>query len=163
MIEPLRAIGTPALDTTGELPYLESGKIFAEPDRSDYYRSHNALLTDLDPTALAILPKDLIVGIRHLGGALSREPQLANAVGHRNAAYALTVLAPGRNDVDRRVFEPWQASTVGRLLNFSYEKLTPSEVAEAYSPEDVTRLRKLRNHYDPDRRFAPNHDLTAPQ
>lgn len=163
LIKPLRAIGTPVLDTVGELPYLESGKIFAEPDRPDSYRSHNALLTDLDPAALATLPKSAIIAIRHLGGALSREPKIANAVGHRNAAYTLTVLNPSRKDVDRRIFEPWQSATIGRLLNFSFEKLTSAEIAEAYAPEDFARLVELRDRYDASRRLAPNHELTAPQ
>nr|WP_238162832.1 FAD-binding protein [Kribbella capetownensis] len=39
LIKPLRAIGEPVLDTVGELPYTESGKIFAEPERPDSYRS----------------------------------------------------------------------------------------------------------------------------
>ncbi|WP_202875115.1 FAD-binding oxidoreductase [Kribbella albertanoniae] len=159
LVEPLRAIGTPALDTVGDLPYLESGKIFAEPDRSDHYRSHSALLTDLD--ALATLPKELIIGIRHLGGALSRQPEIANAVGHRNAAYGLTVLAPGSKDVDRRIFEPWQAATIGRLLNFSFEKLTSAEIAEAYEPATFARLLELRDRYDAARRLAPNHELPS--
>ncbi|MET7278469.1 FAD-binding oxidoreductase [Kribbella sp. NPDC005582] len=156
-IEPLRSIGTPVLDTTSELPYLESGKIFAEPDRPDSYRSHNALLTDL--TDLTSLPKNAIIGLRHLGGALSRAPQVPNAVGHRNAAYSLTVLKPGGNDVDRRIFDPWRASTIGRFLNFSYEKLTPTEVAEAYAPQDLTKLRELRDQYNADRRLIANHEL----
>ncbi|MFK4083214.1 FAD-binding oxidoreductase [Kribbella sp. NPDC020789] len=157
LIEPLRAIGTPVLDTVGDLPYVESGKIFAEPDRPDSYRSHNALLTDLHPAALSTLPKSVIIAIRHLGGALSRPPQIANAVGHRDAAYSLTVLAPGRTDVDRRIFEPWKAATIGRFLNFSYETLTPAEIAEAY--DDFTRLINLRDRYDPSRRLKPNHEL----
>ncbi|WP_202868709.1 FAD-binding oxidoreductase [Kribbella antibiotica] len=159
LIEPLRRIGQPVLDTVGDLPYVESGKIFAEPDNPDSYRSHNALLSDLDPQALRSLPKSAIVAIRHLGGALACE--VDNAVGHRDASYSLIVLAPGRKDVDRRVFEPWQASTVGRFLNFSYENLTAAEIAEAY--DDFPRLLALRNRYDANRRLAPNHEITALQ
>ncbi|MFB6723546.1 FAD-binding oxidoreductase [Kribbella sp. NPDC056345] len=159
VIEPLRAIGRPVLNTVGDLPYVESGKIFAEPESPDSYRAHNALLSDLDPKALRTLPKTAIIAIRHLGGALANK--VDNAVGHRDASYSLTVLAPGRKDVDRRIFEPWQASTIGRFLNFIYETLTPAEIAEAY--EDFDRLLNLRDRYDANHRLAPNHEIRALQ
>lgn len=163
LIEPLRAVGEPLLDTVGELPYVDSGRIFAEPDRPDSYSSSNVLLKDLD--ALDTLPglagpgasRMHVIGIRHLGGALARQPKIPNAVGHRDAAYSLTVLTPGTGDAGREVLEPWRASTVGRALNFTFENLTAAEVAEAY--DDYSRLAKLRRRYDQYRRLHPNHPL----
>ncbi|RZT14629.1 FAD/FMN-containing dehydrogenase [Kribbella sp. VKM Ac-2569] len=163
LIEPLRAIGKPALDTVGELPYVDSGQIFAEPERPDSYTSRNALLKDLD--ALETLPELAgpgasrmhVIGIRHLGGALARQPEIPNAVGHRDAAYSLTVLTPGKGDDGREVLEPWASSTVGRALNFTFAKLTDEEVAEAY--DDHERLVALRRRYDPTRRLHANHQL----
>ncbi|MET9313438.1 FAD-binding oxidoreductase [Kribbella sp. NPDC003505] len=163
LIEPLRAVGEPLLDTVGELPYVDSGRIFAEPERPDSYSSSNVLLKDLD--ALDTLPglagpgasRMHVIGIRHLGGALARQPKIPNAVGHRDAAYSLTVLTPGTGDAGREVLEPWRASTVGRALNFTFENLTAAEVAEAY--DDYSRLAKLRRRYDPYRRLHPNHTL----
>ncbi|MET9270398.1 FAD-binding oxidoreductase [Kribbella sp. NPDC003557] len=163
LIEPLRAVGEPLLDTVGDLPYVDSGRIFAEPERPDSYSSCNVLLKDLD--ALDTLPglagpgasRMYVIGIRHLGGALSRQPEIPNAVGHRDAAYSLTVLTPGDGDAGREVLEPWRASTIGRALNFTFEHLTAEEVAEAY--DDSSRLAKLRRRYDPDRRLQPNHQL----
>ncbi|WP_432884485.1 FAD-binding oxidoreductase [Kribbella sp. CA-245084] len=161
LIKPLRAIGEPALDTVGELPYVDSGQIFAEPERPDSYSSRNVLVSDLD--ALSTLPKPAagapmrVIGIRHLGGALAREPEIPNAVGHREAAYSLTVI--GEPEAQEAVLEPWKASTVGRFLNFSYAPLTPDEVAEGYDPGDYERLTELRRRYDPDRRLWANHQL----
>ncbi|GAA1602008.1 FAD-binding oxidoreductase [Kribbella hippodromi] len=168
LIEPLRAIGTPAIDTVGELPYTESGAIFAEPDHPDSYTSHNVLLSGLD--ALATLPKlagpgaakMCIIGIRHLGGTLAREPELPNAIGHRDAAYSLTVLSPRETDateLHQEILEPWRTQVVGRSLNFSFADLTADEVAEAYDPGDYKRLTDLRRRYDPSRRLWPNHQL----
>jgi hypothetical protein len=168
LIKPLRVIGEPVLDTVGELPYTESGKIFAEPARPDSSSSRNALLSDLDPDALATLPKlagpdapeGCVIGIRHLGGALSRRPEIPNAVGHRDAAYSLTVLSLGEADeLHRRVLEPWVGFTIGRSLNFSSTPLTADELAEAFEPDDFRRLIELRARYDADRRLAPNHEL----
>jgi hypothetical protein len=163
LIKPLRAIGAPALDAVGELPYVDSGQIFAEPEHPDSYSSRNVLLSDLD--ALTTLPELAgpgastmhVIGIRHLGGALARQPEVPNAVGHREASYSLTVLRPGAGDVDPKILEPWRASTVGRFLNFSYAKLTDEEVAEAY--DDHGRLTDLRRRYDPERRLWANHQL----
>ncbi|MEV4267098.1 FAD-binding oxidoreductase [Kribbella sp. NPDC049584] len=161
LIKPLRAIGEPALDTVGDLPYVDSGQIFAEPERPDSYSSRNVLVSDLD--ALSTVPKPdagapmRVIGIRHLGGALAREPEIPNAVGHRDAAYSLTVL--GEPEAQQAVLEPWKASTVGRFLNFSYAPLTTDEVADGYDPDDYKRLTELRRRYDPDRRLHVNHQL----
>jgi FAD/FMN-containing dehydrogenase len=167
LIRPLRAIGEPALDTVGELPYVESGKIFAEPDRPDSFGSRNVLVSDLDPTALATLPKLAgpeastmrVIGIRHLGGALTRHPAIPNAVCHRDAAYSLTVISPGADDVSElhnAVLEPWRELTVGRLLNFNGAGI---DLREVYDAETFSRLTKLRHQYDPDRRLQANHQL----
>ncbi|MEI8406760.1 MULTISPECIES: FAD-binding oxidoreductase [unclassified Kribbella] len=167
LIEPLR--GEPVLDTVGELPYAQSGKIFAEPERPDSYRSRNVLLIDLDPDALATLPKQAsrcIVGIRHLGGALSRPPSIPNAIGHRNASYSLTVLSAGNGDVTdlhRTVLGAWTAATIGRSLNFSFGPLTPDEVREAFDSADYRGLTELRDRYDANRLLAPNHEISGPR
>ncbi|MGW6280463.1 FAD-binding oxidoreductase [Kribbella sp. NPDC055071] len=163
LIKPLRSIGQPAMDTVGDLPYIDSGKIFAEPDRPDSFRSRNALLSELDPHALATVPKlagsgpMCVVAIRHLGGALTRP--VDNAIGHRDAAYSLTVISPGEADPRPEIFEQWSDVTIGRSLNFSAGPLTPAEVRDAYDPTDWTRLTNLRARYDADRRLAPNHPL----
>ncbi|MGZ0149966.1 FAD-binding oxidoreductase [Kribbella sp. WER1] len=160
LVAPLRAIGTPLMDTVGDLPYVDSGRIFAEPERPDAYTSLNALLTDLD--ALKTLPgpdapRRYVIGIRHLGGALARQPEIPNAVGHRDAKYSLTVLTPGTGEPGTEVLEPWREATIGRALNFTFAKLTPDEVAEAY--DDYDRLAELRRRYDPERRLRANHQL----
>ncbi|MGW7681243.1 FAD-binding oxidoreductase [Kribbella sp. NPDC054772] len=165
LIKPLRAIGAPALDTVGELAYVDSGRIFAEPDRPGSYSSRNVLLSDLD--ALETLPelagpgapRTHVIGIRHLGGALSKQPEIPNAVGHREAAYSLIVLRPDDGAVDQRILEPWRSSTVGRFLNFSFGKLTGEEMAQAYDAGVYERLTDLREKYDPQRRLWANHSL----
>ncbi|MEU4605256.1 FAD-binding oxidoreductase [Kribbella sp. NPDC023972] len=169
LIKPLK--GAPVLDTVGVLPYAESARIFAEPEHPGSYRSRNVLLSDLDPDPLATLPKHAsgptrcVIGIRHLGGALSRPPSIPNAIGHRDATYSLTVLSPGEADVSdlhRTILEPWASTTIGRSLNFSFGPLTTDEVRAAFDPGDYDRLIKLKNRYDPARLLAPNHPLEQP-
>ncbi|WP_432943307.1 FAD-binding oxidoreductase [Kribbella sp. CA-253562] len=168
LIAPLRALGEPVMDTFGEIPYAESGRIFAEPEQPHGYRGRNILLAELDPVALSTLPElagpkapaMCVVGIRHLGGALSRPPAIPNAVGRREAQYALTVLSPGDEDfsaLHSGILEPW--TSIGRQLNFSFGPLTPEEVAEAYEPADLERLEKLRQQLDPTGLLQPNHPI----
>ncbi|WP_130443113.1 FAD-binding oxidoreductase [Kribbella rubisoli] len=164
LIRQLRAIGRPAMDTVGEMPYVESGRIFAEPDRPDSFSSRNVLVSDLDPTALATLPKlagpeastRCVVGLRQLGGALTRRPAIANAVCHRDAAYSITVISPGDDDPSDAVLEPWRELTVGRLLNFNGAGI---DLRDVYDAETFTRLTELRERYDPSHRLLANHQL----
>ncbi len=168
LIAPLRALGEPVMDTFGEIPYAESGRIFAEPEQPHGYRAQNVLLADLDPVALSTIPKlagpeagaMCVVGIRHLGGALLRPPVIPNAVGRREAQYALTVLSPGEQDftqLHRTILEPW--TSIGRQLNFSFGPLTPEQVAEAYEPADLERLKRIKKDVDPTGLLQPNHAI----
>jgi FAD/FMN-containing dehydrogenase len=172
LVEPLRALGRPLRDTLGEMPYLESGKVFDEPERPDAYRSANLLLQDPDDlTRLTKLagpsaPAMCVVGLRHLGGALARPPQVANAVGHREAAYSLSVLSPvepGKEEVVRAVHhaavEPWVDQAVGRSLNFSFGPLEEEQVRAAFAPRDYRRLTELKARYDPNVLFHSNHAI----
>lgn len=166
LVRPLREHGEPLIDTVGEIPYPESGKIFAEPERPDAYSSRNILLSNLDslnaitklagPEASAMC----VIGIRHLGGALAQAPQIPNAVGHRDAQYSLTVLTPGRKNLSKlqqTILAPAKEQVIGRSLNFSFGKLTEAEVREAFEPADYERLKKLKAEYDPTGLLQPNH------
>ncbi|MCO5968540.1 FAD-binding oxidoreductase [Actinoallomurus soli] len=165
LVEPLRALGPRLRDSLRELPYTEGGTIFAEPDRPHAYRSRNHLLRALDPGALAALiasagpaaPVMCVIGLRHLGGALARLPEIPNAVGHREAAYLLNVLSPvepGEEDKVRALHEellaPFAADALGRSLNFGYGPPEEDESAAAFGPETHRRLAGLRAACDPD-------------
>ncbi|MFI5710147.1 FAD-binding oxidoreductase [Kribbella sp. NPDC051620] len=164
------ALGEPLVDTVGDLPFSESGRIFDEPGRPDAFSSRNALLSDLDPEALASIPKlagpgaavMCVVGIRHLGGALSQKPAVENAIGHRDAQYSLTVLSPGEDDlraVHDEILAPWSKDAIGRSLNFSMGPLTDDELRYAFEPADHDRLRWLRGVYDPHGLLQANHPI----
>ncbi|CAM06401.1 FAD/FMN-containing dehydrogenase [Saccharopolyspora erythraea NRRL 2338] len=174
LVEPLRALGPSLRDTLRVLPFSESSKVFDEPDQAHAYRSANLLLPDLDPEALATLPKlagpsapvMCVVGIRHLGGALARPPKTASAVGHRDAGYSLGVLspvAPGEEDLVRathlEALEPWRGEEIGRSLNFSFGPLDEEQVRSAFAPRDYRRLTELRARHDPHALFHSNHPI----
>ncbi|MBA8825947.1 hypothetical protein FHX42_003313 [Saccharopolyspora lacisalsi] len=172
LVEPLRAL-TPCLrDTVRELPYSDSGAVFEEPDQPHAYRSRNLLLPDLDPRALATLPRQAgpsapamcVVGSRHLGGALSRPPQVASAVGRREAAYSLGVLSPVQpgeesavDAVHRDALAPFTG--IGCSLNFSFGPLDAERVRSAFDPADYRRLTELKALHDPRMLFRCNHAI----
>lgn len=183
LVEPLRALG-PIRDTLHELPYTESATAFDEPDRPHAYRSQNRLLADLDPQALATLPAKAaptasamcVVQLRQLGGALANEPEVPNAVGHRNAGYALTILSPidegtekngrGKTGTEQAVqtlhgelLAPFAEQSIGRLLNFSYGPLDGSELREAVDENDFGRLVALKARLDPQGVIRANHPI----
>ncbi|WP_433178030.1 FAD-binding oxidoreductase [Actinoallomurus sp. CA-150999] len=169
---PLRALGPRLKDTLRVLPYTESGTVFDEPDRPHAYRSQNRLLRALDPAALATLPQTAgpaapvmcVVGLRHLGGALARPPRIANAVGHREAAYLLNILSPvepGEEDkvhaLHDDILTPFAGEALGRSLNFSYGLLGEDEVRTGFAPETYRRLTELKAAYDPEGVIHANH------
>ena len=172
LVEPLRSLGPLLRDTLRVLPYTESGQVFDEPDRPHAYRSQALLLRDLEAGALDDLmkaagpaaPVMCVVGLRHLGGALSRAPRVPAAVGHRDAAYSVMVLSPvepGQEEAVRRVHDealaPLGSLSLGRSLNFSYGPLEEEQVRSAFAPADYERLTQLRARHDPGGLLRPNH------
>ena len=176
LVEPLRAIGPRVLESLREMPYTESGSISNDPTNPMPYYGSNAMLSDLDSTAIHTFLEltgpgadpQFIVELRHLGGAIARPPAVANAVGHRDAAFTfgvLTKLASDDADVTPvreaheavlKAMAPW---TVGRCLNFVYSTLTAEEVAEAYNPDDYERLTHLKARFDPINTFRLNYNI----
>ncbi|MFI6578184.1 FAD-binding oxidoreductase [Nocardiopsis sp. NPDC050513] len=175
VVEPLRAAGPILRETLGELPYARSGEVYAEPDRPHGFRSRNLLLDGLDPAATARLtemtgpglPFMAVVGLRHLGGALARRPDPSAAVGHRDAAYSLTVITangggeedPGARELRDGAAALFSGRAVGRSLGFSFGPLGDAEVREAFAPEVFRRLSRIRGAYDPDEVVLSNHRI----
>ncbi|KIH99241.1 FAD-binding protein [Streptomonospora alba] len=172
--ELLARAGEPVRDTVRELDYSGSGAVFDEPETPHGYRSQNLLLDSLEEGATAELvaragpgaPVMCVAGLRHLGGALARVPEGAGAVGHRGAAYAVSVLSPvepdrgeGVGEVHRRVLAPFAGQAVGRSLNFTFGPAPGEEVAACFASADYRRLREVKAAYDPDDRIRANHPI----
>ncbi|WP_159945493.1 MULTISPECIES: FAD-binding oxidoreductase [unclassified Nocardiopsis] len=163
VVEPLRSAAPVLFDTLREMPYTDSGEVFDEHHDRAGFRGRGVLVDRLDGDSLAALtaltdaaPFMCAVWLRHLGGALARAPRSANAVGHRDAAYALTVLTfAGSEDTDamRGLREEaaalFGAHTVGRPFNLGFGPMTEAEVREAFDPGAHERLVRLRAEYDP--------------
>lgn len=170
LLAPLRALG-PLVDGLREIPYSRSEVVFSEPDQPHAYRGESLLLDDVDPGRLPALvelsgPADellCVVGLRHLGGALSRPPAVPNAVGHRSARYLLGVLSP--TDAERlpavravhdAVLGSWSDRAVGRSLNFTFGEIDQDGIRAAFDPEDYRRLTRVKGELDPKGLFRSN-------
>ncbi|MGW7487851.1 FAD-binding oxidoreductase [Streptomyces sp. NPDC054786] len=105
LVAPLRAVGPRVSDELREMPYAESHTIHRDPSDPHAYDGDNALLSGLDTAALhrvAALtgpdaPTMCVVQLNHLGGAMARRggpDEVAGAVGHRDARFALRLLSP---------------------------------------------------------------------
>lgn len=174
LVEPLRAVGPCLIDTLDDILYAQSGSIHNESSEPEAYDSDNVMLDDLDAKTIQTLlemagpeaPVMCIVGIRHLGGAISRPPATANAVGHRDARYNLGILSPldgyeasAVRALHRRVIEAVAPQSNGRCLNFVFGPITTDQVRTAYDPDDYQRLAELKTVYDPTNMFRLNHNI----
>lgn len=178
LVEPLRSIAVPLRDTLAEIPFSAGGSIHNDPEpRPEVYES-NALLSKLDEDAvdalMALAGPDTtcplnFIELRHLGGALGRNPRIANAVGHRGAAFQLYSAGPLAQAGPVREYAalitermaPW--STGGTSLNFAGAGgMSADAVRAAYSAEDYRRLLRVKRSYDPENLFRANHNI-APE
>ncbi|MET9415883.1 FAD-binding oxidoreductase [Streptomyces klenkii] len=172
----LRAAGTVVMDTVASLPYTRAGEIHNDPPSPVASYSKTFMLRELDEKAVNLILKlagpgsNAVHGVelRHLGGALSRPPQVPSAVGHFPDAvfnaYIASLIEPETiESVDRAqqgfvdALRPW--TTPGVCLNFLAGHNTSVEVARgAFTAENYARLREVKTRHDPGNvfRFNPN-------
>jgi FAD/FMN-containing dehydrogenase len=143
------------MDPTDPLPAWEKGMGLAELPAE----AIDAMLAAAGPQVDIPL---MMVELRQLGGALGRQPKVPNAVAGRDAAWEFFVLGPGIPELAQVVpavgkgvlaaMTPWKSS--GSLLNHLGEVSGPEEVAAAYPPAVLERLREIKAAVDPDRVFS---------
>ncbi|WP_407317570.1 FAD-binding oxidoreductase [Isoptericola halotolerans] len=166
LVDELRAVATPVLDAVGDLPYERLGEIHADPEDPLPILEGGTTLTSLPAAAvdalLAAVPPGspvLMAELRLLGGAIARPPTTPNAVGGRDAAFSLFVLALGAPDeppdgehavreVDAAM-APW--ATGAALLNFAGKRdpRSSARVRTGFGAETYARLVELRQRNDP--------------
>lgn len=178
LIGPLRRAAPALADTVGTIPYTEFGSISNDPTEPaaavEQFGLLRALTGETVRAIVGVVGPDSaspinIVDIRHLQGAFGRPAPFPNAVGARDATYALfalTVAPPGRKVVDYRqsgseliaALRPWlhpQASPSFQGPNDATEGGT----RRAYEPRVYDELRAVKAKYDPHNRFRFNHNI----
>jgi len=167
LLADLRATAPALIDTVAEMPFTGIDAIHADPvDPLPGYESTATLRDFPEQAAKALIAAAgpavdtpaLIVEIRQLGGALAREPRVANAVGGRDAAFQFLTGAvgpPGAHEELRGplaaiggALAPW--ATGRAMANFigAYDT-TPDGVRRAWDPATFARLAWVKQIYDP--------------
>jgi hypothetical protein len=170
LVAPLRAVVAPLLDTVRNLPVTEIGTIHADPSKPQPVSCGSAILPRWDDAAVDVLLEGVGAGtphmleLRHLGGALARQPDAANSIGHRDALFTVFTSAypgPGFANAGRLQAElyrrllPWSGGRA--LYNFAARADGQSVDARAAFDEPAfTRLRGLKTAWDPDNMFRFN-------
>jgi FAD/FMN-containing dehydrogenase len=176
LLAPLRAAAPALLDTVTDMPYTGFAGIHADPTDPAPFAERNVLLSDLDAGTVRTLLDGIgtgadapahIVELRHMGGALSREPA-PHAAGPRRAAFVLWVVVIGPHEATAPT-KPWidgffaqlAPSTVpGKHLNFmDADDADPEQVRAAFPAAVYARLQQVKQVFDPQNTFRLNHNI----
>ena len=169
----LRAL-EPEMDTWAAASPAALSRIHMDPEEPIPYLSAGALLGPLDADGLEAFAAPIQPGapvlfgeLRHLGGALSRAPEGAGAMGGLDAEYLLFAVGvvmvpeaagPVRAALDAFATALAEYDTGTSYLNFVEE---PTDAARLYDEASYRRLRAIRAAVDPDARMVGNHPIPA--
>ncbi|XHM65694.1 alpha/beta fold hydrolase [Streptomyces nigra] len=178
LIAPLRASAPVLLDAVGEKPITSLGEIHSDPVDPMPYVERSVSLREFPRKAAEVLV-DLIgpgsgsglahFEIRSLGGALDREPRVANAVSVRGIPFVVVGFAVGgahqADELREHLAEvvdglaPWTADR--SMVNFlSADEARDEEgVRAAFGPERYRRLAEVKRRYDPANLFRFQHNI----
>ncbi|NTU78780.1 MAG: FAD-binding oxidoreductase [Chloroflexales bacterium] len=176
-LQPLRDFGTPLLDASGVMPYVEAQKLFDHDypaGRRYYWKSLN--LSRLDDEVIA----QIVVHARrqpspwsttdlwHIGGAVRRFGPTHAAYHGREAAFLLSPEANWDDPADDETNVGWLRqflaemapfSDGGRYLNFpGFGEEGAAMVRSAYGPQ-YEQLTALKARYDPSNLFRQNQNI----
>jgi hypothetical protein len=177
LIAPLRALA-PAVDMVQPMPYCAVQSMLdgddEKPDVRAYYRF--SFIDELTDAAIdtiiagaAVAPSPLATLLLHpFGGAYGRVGDMDSALGHRDAAWGIQVLAqwlePERDTGNRmwvramtEALGPW--SRPAGFPNFIAEAGDAAAVSRAYGAERHARLVQAKDRWDPENVFRHNHNI----
>jgi hypothetical protein len=178
LIEPLRKVGSAIVDTVAEVPYAEMAHAMpAEPPFPVPFYDSSIWLGELTGDAVHAIVENagpdsgsplINVELRHLGGALSRQPEQPNAVAGRTAAFHLFTVGVGGphqaaalyESEDRLMssLEPWVA-TESAPNYFSVRDARVGRIRSAHDPATYKRLTTIKRAWDPENMFRINHNI----
>ncbi len=174
LLAPLRGMGA-AMDTFAVQPPAGIAGLHMDPPDPVPYANYGMLLGELTEGGIeaflgAVGPDSgsglLSIEIRHDGGAMGRTGEGHGAMNSLPGEFLMfgvgmvpepAAMAPTKAWLAQMeaAMKPWDA---GRYLNFSDES---EDIAVAYPPETVERLRAAKAKYDPENLFHANHPVVS--
>lgn len=167
-VQPMRELG-PEFDMMGPLPYTESARVYNDPVDPLPVHGRGVLLKEMDEAMIDAMmgsigdlaqSPNLMIQVRHLGGAISSVDESASAVGDRRRAkyllYMLGVPMPhnppeaivGHAEGVIAALAPWTLSR--GPLNFLGEgNVTASALREVFGEDGYRRLETVKRTFDP--------------
>jgi len=175
LVAPLRKLGSAGMDTIQAQPPAGIAELHMDPPSPVPYTSESLLTHDLPASAIDSLVEAVGPGsgsqlasveLRHGGGALSRPPQGAGALATLPGSFITfavgfvpvpEAMAPNRAWLGayKAALEPYDA---GRYFNFVEESF---DITHIFAPDVLTRLREVKQRYDPENLFQSNHPVTG--
>jgi FAD/FMN-containing dehydrogenase len=172
VLDPIRRLGTVIDDDVALTPYADTLVEGAIPPPGIEFLARSAFVDkESVPEALQVLADvatsegSPVIGVRSVGGAVSRVPDDATAYAHRQAELVFVTITAGPTQVVEAA-GPRLDAIWGRLaphVNGSYANFatstTEEEVAAIYPAETYQRLAAVKGRYDPANLFAGNHNV----
>lgn len=177
LIAPFRELADSIMDTFATVPAASLPNLNQDPEDPVPAVTDGAPLKELTAETLARI--DELVGpqsdspalafqIRHLGGALEREPDGAGALAKLPGSYmygdVCALIGPPREAIEahlgavREGLAPWACEQL--YFNFADSPHDPSEIFPA---ECFDRLRAVKHRYDPDGLILAAHQIPVGQ
>lgn len=171
LLAPFRELPAMVLDTVGPVPLGRLGDIAAEPVDPMPTLETSGLLADLDAATLDRLLEAVgagaetplvVVQLRHLGGALSRQTEDEGPQGGIAEQYALFALGvpvvPELGAAIEGAFAELRGAVAGQLTDRTFFNFrgADSDASSCFSPTATARLRAVKRAVDPTGLFRSN-------
>jgi FAD/FMN-containing dehydrogenase len=178
LVQPLRAVGTPLLDMSAQMPWTAVQAAFDPffPKGLRHYYFKSRYLSDLsDATIDALVPMasqppvpTVLIAIWNYGGAMSRVEEDATAFMGRSAPFLLSVDGIWDDPADtesviayaRKFLADMEPQSPGGLyINFAGLGEEGESLVRAAYGSHYDRLVALKNQYDPTNMFRLNQNI----
>jgi FAD/FMN-containing dehydrogenase len=127
--------------------------------------AHSGLVDHLDRASAraiaALVPAVDMVQIRSVGGAINDVPADATAYAHRHQNFSVAAMSTGPR---ARFDDAWERARPvmdGMYLSFETDH-SPVALSAAFPEPTLSRLRAIKQTWDPEGIFSQNFDVTAP-
>jgi FAD/FMN-containing dehydrogenase len=175
LIQPIRELGEPVMDTFQTMPPSGLPAVHMEPEEPVPALVYTTSLREAPREAIEAFIETagpdsgsplLSAELRQCGGALAEPAEGAGALSHLDAEYVFCgiglPMSPSMGEaIDERIdavcaaLEPW--STRQCYFNFADR---PTDVEALFAPDTLERLRDVKRRYDPNGLISGNHNIS---